>query len=301
MPRNQSTAAQRARAKQRETGAKYTTALRETIRTSTPRQAFSLRELLVECTTSPAWTGRHPEIDPEWAPRMFDSALLGGPVPYTTVLRLTGGLAAKGLSAEMTVESRQGCYSMVVACGGRRFQLALTQDDWIAELCLVPGCEHRPVAAALIPYCEHQHLVERSGTELAKMAWLWGDDRHQEFDGDPAAAHTGNQGDALIVAAVAQGAFPQVAAKLVESCYENPDLIEEIYFDEAEATAVRHAMDNEHLRLKETARKAAARIRKLVGGLCVCGRPLHLSPEASVPARYCSAECASSVGQPTAG
>ncbi|ALO13638.1 hypothetical protein AQF52_8057 [Streptomyces venezuelae] len=91
MPRNQSTAAQRARQAQRETGAKYTTALREHTRVDARPAPFTLRDLLTECTTMPEWTGEHPEVGAEWAPRMFDSVLLGGPVPYATVLLLTGG------------------------------------------------------------------------------------------------------------------------------------------------------------------------------------------------------------------
>jgi hypothetical protein len=299
MPRNQSTAAQRARAAQRETGAKYTAALRQATASGSSPTVFSLRELLVECTTSPEWTGDHPEVDAEWAPRMFDSALLGGPVPYTSVLLLTGDLAASGLSAEMTMESRDGFNAVVVACGGRRFQLLLSQDDWVAELCLAPGCQHLPVAEALIPYCERQHLAQRSATELAKMAWAWGNDRRQEFESTPAAAQSGDQGDALIAAAVAQGAFSTVAAELVEGSYGDPGLIDEIYLNEAEATAVRHAIDNEHLRLRERARSAAAHIRKLAGGICVCGATPHLAPEADVPARYCSAQCASSAATST--
>ncbi|MFH9016142.1 hypothetical protein ACH4C6_32775 [Streptomyces sp. NPDC017943] len=292
MPRNQSTAAQRARAAQRETGAKYTVALRQA--TAASISPFALRELLVECTTSPAWTGDHPEVDAEWAPRMFDSALLGGPVPHTSVLLLTGDLAARGLAAEMTMESRDDMRTVVVACGGRRFELLLSQDDWVAELCLVPGCRHLPVVAGLIPYCERRHLAECSEMELAKMAWAWGNDRRREFKSTPAAAHAGDQGDALIVAAVAQGAFSKVAAELVEGCYGDPDLIDEVYLNDAEATAIRHAIDNEHLLLKERARSAVARIRKLADGLCVCGATLYLAPEADVPARYCSAQCASS-------
>ncbi|MEU9274884.1 hypothetical protein [Streptomyces sp. NPDC048341] len=294
MPRNQSTAAQRARAAQRETGAKYTAALRQAITAGTSPTVFSLRELLAECTSSPEWTGDHPEVDAEWAPRMFDSALLGGPVPHKSVLLLTGDLAAVGLSAEMAMESRDGFRTVVVACGGRRFELLLSQDDWVTELCLIPGCKHRPVAASLIPYCEHQHLAERSEPELAKMAWAWGNERRQEFESTPAAAHAGDQGNALVAAAVAQGAFYKVAAELVEGCYGDPDLIDELYLNDAEAMAVRHAIDKEHLLLKERARSAAARIRKLADGLCVCGATLFLAAEASVPARYCSAQCASS-------
>ncbi|MFJ4721976.1 hypothetical protein [Streptomyces luteogriseus] len=299
MPRNQSTAAQRARAVQRETGAKYTAALRQATTAGTSPKVFSLRELLAECTTAPEWTGDHPEVDAEWAPRMFDSALLGGPVPYNAVLLLTGGLAAMGLSAEMTMESRHGFHTAVVACGGRRFELVLSQDDRVTELCLIPRCERHPVAEVLIPYCEHRHLAERSETELAKMAWEWGNDRRQEFESTPAAAHPGDQGNALIAAAVTQGVFSKVAAELVEGCFGDSDLIDEIYLNEAEATAIRHAIDTEHLLLKERGRSAAARIHKLAGGLCVCGATLHLAAEADVPARYCSAQCASSAATST--
>ncbi|MEU5524878.1 hypothetical protein ABZ759_30530 [Streptomyces sp. NPDC047860] len=293
MPRNQSTAAQRARAAQRKTGAKYTAALRQATTADASPAVFSLRELLAECTTSPEWTGDHPEVDAEWAPRMFDSALLGGPVPHKSVLLLTGALAVLGLSAELTVEAHHAFRAVVVACGGRRFELVLSQDDWVAELCLIPGCKSLPVAEALIPYCERQHLAERSETELAEMAWAWGNNRRQEFQSTPAAAHVGDQGDALIAAAVAQGAFSKVAAELVEGCYGGPDLIDDIYLNDAEATAIRHAIDNERLLLKERARSAAAHLRKLAGGLCVCGVTLFLAPEADVPAQYCSVRCAS--------
>ncbi|MFQ6146747.1 hypothetical protein ACLMNJ_27340 [Streptomyces seoulensis] len=243
---------------------------------------FSLRELLAECTTSPEWTGERPEVDAEWAPRRFDSALLGGPGPHTSVLLLTGYLAATGLPAELAVESHDGFVEMVVACGGRRFQLVRSQDDWIAELGVIPGCDRFPVAEALIPYCEHRHLVERPETELAKMAWAWGNDRRQKFESTPAAANVGDQGDALIAAAAVPGAFSKVAARLIEDCFGDPDLTDDIF--PGEATAIRHAMDNEHLLLKQRA-WAAAHIRKLAGGLCTCGEPLYLGLEADVPAR----------------
>ncbi|MEV3926445.1 MULTISPECIES: hypothetical protein [Actinomycetes] len=299
MPRHQNTAGQRAREAQRESGTKYTAALREATNAGASLKAFSLRELLAECTTSPQWTGDHPEVDAEWAPRMFDSALLGGPVPYTTILLLTGSISAAGLSAEMRMESRNGFHAAVVACGGRRFELVLSQDDYVTELCLIPGCEHHPVAAALIPYCQYRHLAERSESELSKMAWAWGHDRRQEFERTPAAAHAGDQGDALIAAAVSQGMFSKVAAELVEGCYGDRDLIDETCLNDAEATAIRHAIDEEHLRLHERAKSAAAHIRKLAGGLCICGATLHLGPEADVPARYCSAQCASSAAHST--
>ncbi|MFC9130164.1 hypothetical protein ACFT4A_25350 [Streptomyces sp. NPDC057099] len=200
----------------------------------------------------------------------------------------------------MTVESCDSFRAVVVACGDRRFELLLSQDNWVAELCRVPGCGHLPVADALIPYCGRRHLAERSGKELAEMAWAWGNDRRQEFESTPAAAHVGNQGYALIAAAVSQGAFSRVAAQLVEGCYGEPNLIDDIYLNEAEPMAVRHAIDNEHLLLKTRARSAAAHIQKLAGGLCVCGATLFPAPEANVPARYCSTQCASSAAASTA-
>ncbi|MFG2761642.1 hypothetical protein [Streptomyces wuyuanensis] len=247
------------------------------------------------CEEAPSeWTGDHAEVDSEWAPRMFDSTLLGGPVPHNAVLLLTGGPAAMGLSAEMVMESRHGFHTAVVACGGRRFELVLSQDNRVTELCLVPGCERHPVAEVFIPYCEQRHLAERSEAELAKMAWEWGNDRRQEFESTPDAAHPWGQGNALMAAAVVQGAFSKVAADLVEGCFGAPDLIDRIYFNDAEATAVRHAIDHEHLRCRKGPGSAAAPIRKLADGLWICGAALHLVPEANVPARYCSAQCASS-------
>ncbi|MEV6947899.1 hypothetical protein AB0N07_39365 [Streptomyces sp. NPDC051172] len=63
--------------------------------------------------------------------------------------------------------------------------------------------------------------------------------------------------------------------------------------------AIGHVIGHEHLLLHERARSAAAHIRKPAGGLCVCGGTLYLAPEADVPARYCSAQCASSAATST--
>ncbi|GHI24429.1 hypothetical protein Shyd_58000 [Streptomyces hydrogenans] len=79
MPRRQNTAAQRAREVQRETGAKYTTALREATEDTIRTGRLPAGNCLAECATLPSGTGVHPEVDDEWAPKMFDSALLGGP------------------------------------------------------------------------------------------------------------------------------------------------------------------------------------------------------------------------------
>ncbi|MFF4442422.1 hypothetical protein [Streptomyces sp. NPDC001621] len=292
MPRNHSTAAQRAREVQRATGTKYTAALREAAGASISSAEFYLRDLLAECASSPDWSGDHPEVDAEWAPRMFDSVLLGGPVPHSVVLLLAGELAAEGVSVAMRMESRDAVRTVVVACGNRRFQLVLSQDNLIYELCLAPGCGHLPVEASLIPCCEIAHLGARSEKELAEMAWRWGA-RRREQARTPASADTGDKGDTLIAAAVAQGAFSAVIEQLLEGCFGDPDLIDEVCLTAEGAMEVRHAIDHERLLLTDRARAAAAQIRVLAGGRCGCGRRLFLAPEANVPARYCSARCAS--------
>ncbi|MEU6053178.1 hypothetical protein ABZ829_22440 [Streptomyces xanthochromogenes] len=139
---------------------------------------------------------------------MFDFAPLGGPVPYSTVLLFLGLLVPASRSTELELESRNGFHSLIVACGGRRFEMVLSQDDYATELCRVPGCELSPVAAHSIPYCAHRHLAERSEDELAEMATAWGSAQHEEFSArNPAAVPLGKEGDQLIAAAVAQCAF----------------------------------------------------------------------------------------------
>ncbi|MEU5756842.1 hypothetical protein [Streptomyces sp. NPDC047829] len=297
MPRHQNTAAQRAREAQRRSGSKYTAALREADRGRAGTAAFSLRELLAECTTCPEWNGEHPEVDAEWAPRMFDSALLGGPVPHSTVLLLAGELAGDGLTAAVRMESRDAVRTVVLACAARRFELVLSQDNLVYELCRVPGCGRQPVAASLIPYCAEAHLTARSGEELAEMAWRWGNWR-RDLARKPKAADTGDEGDALIAAAVAQGVFSAVVEQLLDGCFGDPGLIDEVCVTSEDAMTLRHAIDRERLLLTNRARAAATRIRVLRGGRCDCGGRLLLAPEADVPARSCSARCARAERQP---
>ncbi|MFE9743225.1 hypothetical protein [Streptomyces sp. NPDC006477] len=292
MPRRQNTAAQRAREVQSETGTKYTAALREATKGTARVGTFSLQELLTECTTLPRWTGVHPEVDDEWAPKMFDSALLGGPVPYSAVLRLAGDLAGNGMSAEMRLESRKDFSSVVVACGVRRFEFLLYQDDWICELCLVPGCGRVPISARCVPYCEDEHLAERSGAELVRMARDWGSDRREDCSRTPAAVDPGEAGDQLIAAAVTQGAYFEVSNALLVSCYEERDMIDDVYWGET-AMEVSHAMDREELRMGKVAVTAAKRLQKMIGGHCTCGAPLLPGPRRGVPARFCSSSCGS--------
>ncbi|MEU3480988.1 hypothetical protein ACI2LO_33270 [Streptomyces sp. NPDC033754] len=221
---------------------------------------------------------------------MFDSVQLGRPVPYATVLLLTGDLAPMGLSAEVVLESRSGFYTAIVACDGRRFELVLSQDDRVHELCRVPDYEREPVSAHFIPCCWYQHLDERPEAEHVEMAHAWGSNRQQECLSRPAAVHPDPKGDYLIAAAVAQGVFHKVSTEFVEACYERPELVDEVSFGE-EAADVRHAMERKQLRLNGLAMSAFTRLRKVVGELCPCGSPLLPYPQGRCPP-YRSAACA---------
>ncbi|MCL3999024.1 hypothetical protein [Streptomyces lavenduligriseus] len=296
MPRHQNTAAQRARQAQRETGGKYTAELRKAQAGSRPGP-FTLGQLLTACGTAPDWTGEHPVVDPEWAPEMFDFASLGGPVPYSTVLLLLGLLAPTGRSTELELESRNGFHSLIVVCDGRRFEMVLSQDDYVTERCRVPGCELSPVSAHSIPYCAHQHLAKRSEDELVEMATAWGNAQREEFSArNPAAVPLGEEGDHLIAAAVAQCAFFPVQAALIASAYERPDMVDVVYFGE-QAVEVQHAMDSEYFRLMRVSQAAHRRIQKLAGGRCACGAALQIVAGPKVPPQFCSAACAGVVGR----
>lgn len=139
-----------------------------------PPGPFTLGQLLTACGTAPDWTGENPVVAPEWAPEMFVFTPLGGPVPYSAVLLLLGLLAPTSRSTELELESRNGFHSLIVACSGRRFEMVLSQDDYVTERCRVPGCELRPVSAHSIPYCALRHLAARSEDELVEMATGWG-------------------------------------------------------------------------------------------------------------------------------
>ncbi|WP_226652617.1 hypothetical protein [Streptomyces hydrogenans] len=217
---------------------------------------------------------------------MFDSALLGGPVPYSAVLRLAGDLAVKGMSAEMWLESRAAFSSLVVVCGVHRFELLLTQSAWAYELCHVPGCGSLPLSARSIPYCgESEHLAERSEAELVRMARSWGSDRREDCSRTPAAVDPGYEGDQLLEAAVARGVYFEVADALLVSCYEERHMIEDMHHGLL-AMEVSHAMDREELRMSKVALAAAKRIQQVAGGRCACGEQLSPGPQRGVPARF---------------
>ncbi|MGA5873953.1 hypothetical protein [Streptomyces cinereoruber] len=297
MPRHQNTAARRARQAQRETGGKYTAELHKTTGAEGRPGPFTLGELLTACGTSPDWTGEHPVVDPEWATEMFDFAPLGGPVPYSAVLLLLGLLTPASRSTELELESRNGFHSLIVACCGRRFEMVLSQDDYVTERCLIPGCESGPVSAHSTPYCAHQHLPERPEDELVEIARAWGGAQREEFSaGDPAAVPLGKEGDQLIATAVAQCAFFPVRTALIEAAYEEPEMVDVVYFGE-QAVKVQYAMDTEHFRLERVAQAAHRRIQRIAGGRCVCGATLQNGAGPKVPPQFYSAACAAAAGR----
>ncbi|MFF3625443.1 hypothetical protein [Streptomyces sp. NPDC002467] len=293
MPRSQSTAAQRAREAQQQGGGKFTALLRQAAG-GEPLSTFALRDLLAECSTSPLvvvdWD-YHPDYDVR-GPQMFDSELMGGPVPYGTVLALAGALSQSAMDAELLVESHSRLEGAVVRCEGRRFNLVLTQE-MVYELCRTPRCHHHPVEEFDIPFCT-AHLAERSTEELVRMARAWGYAQHETHSNDPGNATTGLEGTLLVRAAVARAAVSETLDVMVEACFQDPNLIDDVYWDADVAMAVRHGMDRERLRLEKEAKAEAARLRKAAGDSCTtCGRTLSRHwPGWNVPPQFCSTTCA---------
>ncbi|MFD7095804.1 hypothetical protein [Streptomyces xanthophaeus] len=295
MPRNQNTAAQRAREAQRKTGRKYTALLREAAAGGPPTE-FPFRSLLAECSTLPGFQidwGYDPEGGDFPGPVMFESALIGGPVPCGTILALAGALSGLELRGHLHVESCSHLEEAIVSCEGRRFRLALNQD-LLYELCRGSGCSHQPIDEHFVPYCA-SHLQECHPEELVHMAREWGHTRYEEYAERPGETQTGLEGDHLVRAAVAQGAFTRVAAGLVDYSFTDSALIDDVHgWDSEEAMAVRHAIKRERLRLTRVANKEGHRIRLSVGVCCVACRGSLIGGAGlwPVPPQYCSAACA---------
>ncbi|MFD5765308.1 hypothetical protein ACFWIN_05745 [Streptomyces sp. NPDC127049] len=100
--------------------------------------------------------------------------------------------------------------------------------------------------------------------------------------GDPAAVPPGKEGDRLIAAAVAQGAFFPVKTALIEAAYDEPEMVYVVYCGE-QAVHVHYAMDTENFRLERVARAVHRRIQKLAGGRCACGAALQIGTGPKVP------------------
>ncbi|TQE33090.1 hypothetical protein [Streptomyces ipomoeae] len=271
----------------RTTGSRYARLAREMKQTAQPAaRTFRLAELLAECATLPPasvdWG--FPE---EYAPAVFASSLLGGGVPYGTVLELSGALAKEGPRARVTLESMSPQEEAVVVCHERRFLLVLTQD-MVNELCRTPGCSASPVNWA-ITWCA-RHLPGCDTQTLVRMARNWGHGRREDLDRDPARLGESPEADLLIKAAVAQGAFERVRKVLLDACFGDPDLFDDEFWDASEALAMQHALERERLRLYEVALAEGLRIRGTAGSCTTCGERLHgWNPD--LPPQFC-ASCA---------
>ncbi|MFI5808431.1 hypothetical protein [Streptomyces sp. NPDC051561] len=295
MPRRQSTAAKHAREAQRRTGGKYTTLLREVATPQTPK-TFPFRSLLAECSTLPAFElvhegDYHPDDEPWPGPQVFESTLIGGPVPCGTVLALAGALSGLEMRGNLQMELYTHLSSATVVCEGRRFELILNQD-LLYELCRSPMCSRHPINDVFLPFCT-SHLPEQDPEELTDMARDWGLTRREVHTGQAEATHAALEGDLLIKAAVAQGAATEVMAAIIDYCFIDPDLLDEC-FPQEEALAVRHAIEREQLRLTTVAIQEATRIRNSVDNSCeACSKHLWDSPAMRpVPPQFCSASCA---------
>ena len=269
------------RERQRATGSRYTRLAREM---AAPRagQAFRLADLLAECATLP-----HASVEwdfpAHYAPAVFDSALIGTAVPYGTVLELAGSLAQVGPGANITVESVSPLSQAVVVCRKRRFQLVLTQD-MVTELCQKPQCANSGDCWAFT-HCR-DHLAECDARALVSMARDWGRGRREECDDDPAAATGGPEADLLVKAAVTAVCFEPVRDALLDACFGDPDLFDDMYWDASQALDVQHALERERLRLYEVAQAEVRRIHKATGACAGCGTRLF-AWNPGIPPTHC--------------
>ncbi|MEU9849219.1 hypothetical protein [Streptomyces sp. NPDC047985] len=251
---------------------------------------FALRELLGECATLPPV-----EVDWGWdpdfggGPDVFYSQLLGAAIPFGTVLELAGQLAREGRGVELCLEALSPLGSAVVSAGQRRFNLIISQDS-VYELCGKPRCSSTP-EDELIPWCR-EHLAECTPDALVAMAEDWGYAQSDGSDDDLTARGGAEEAVALIRAAVTQGVYERVLAKLLDACFDSEDVIDERAFWDAErALAIRQAIERERLRLEQAAAAEYRRIQKETGACAVCGKGFRFGIDMAVPAQYCSPGC----------
>ncbi|WP_411147419.1 hypothetical protein [Streptomyces sp. A30] len=280
------------RAAQQSTGRRYAQLAREMAAgPARTARTFLLSELLNECATLPPadvdWG-----YDAEYAPAVFHSQVLGEAIPYGTVLELAGSLAREGHKARITVESLHPLETAFVVCNERRFRLIITQER-ADELCRTPDCQQEPTSWAF-SRCD-SHLADCDAQTLTRMASDWGHARNEELDRDPSRLGGSPEADLLIKAAVASGAFEQISKTLLHMCFEDPDMIDEVFWNEADALAMRYGLERERLRLYDVARKEALRIRAKIGSCPTCKGPF---PDPSLrmwdpgmPPQFCSKDC----------
>ncbi|MGW7261290.1 hypothetical protein [Streptomyces sp. NPDC054834] len=272
-----------------QTGRRYTQAAREmTAATGREPSGFLLSQLLTECATvAPVdvdWG-----YDSELAPEVFHSRLLGGAVPYGTVLELAGSLAQEGRSARLTLESMSPLEEAVVVCGNRRFRLILTQD-MARELCRTPACRNGQPGWAFL-HCP-SHLPDCSGDALVSMAEEWAYGFSSDAGRDVSRLEGSAEADLLIKAATANGTYERVIKALLDSLFVAPDALDDMFWSEEETLAMQHAIERERLRLHNVARTEARRLWKVSGACVTCGGRLNAYGwDPSVPPRFCSANC----------
>ncbi|MEN2424391.1 hypothetical protein AABB02_40625 (plasmid) [Streptomyces rimosus] len=200
MPRNQNTAAQRARETQRTAGVKYTALLRgvgadHEDDTSKARKTFVFRDLLAECATlPPAFVDRwHEGLGyEEDGPQVFHSELLGSHLPFGTVRALAGALS--DIWTELQVEEHRPLSRAIVdtvAYNSKRYELLIEQEG-VRVLCRTFGCGGYPLDEYDIPSCP-DHLNQCSAEALTWMARDWGRSQHQVPGFDPDTATTGTE------------------------------------------------------------------------------------------------------------
>ncbi|WP_371788130.1 hypothetical protein OG404_09265 [Streptomyces griseoaurantiacus] len=268
---------------QRATGTRYTRLAREVV-VPLAGQTFRLADLLAECATLP-----HASVEwdfPErYAPAVFDSSLIGTAVPYGTVLELAGILAQVGPGGSISLESVSPLAQAIVVCRKRRFQLVLTQD-MVNELCQKPECPNSSDSWAFT-HCR-DHLAECGTRDLVSMARDWGHGRREEFDENPAVVGGSTDVDPLIKAAVASVSFEPVRDALLDACFGDPNLFDDMYWDASQSLAVQHAFERERLRIYEVAQAEVRRIHKVTGSCSLCGKRLF-AWNPSIPPTRCPA------------
>lgn len=179
----------------------------------------------------------------------------------------------------------------------RRYELSLICAS-APPLCRDRYCDFRPIDDDCLDRC-HTHLKTCSVEDLLHMGQEWAqimrdtlDRHHEQLGGHKKAEY-------LVQAATAHGAAEQIAQHLLDDLFEEERMIEEVFWDEAEAMAVRHAIDRERHRLHTVAREEAARIRGAAKSCPACQIPLPRGwCSLAYDPRFCSPRCAERGPQP---
>ncbi|MGW2393988.1 hypothetical protein ACWCYK_31520 [Streptomyces lydicamycinicus] len=251
------------RAAQQASSRRYTQAAREVGDWSARRKTFQLAELLTECSSSPQIPFDSAGPQDHWAaPQRFASDVLGTAVPFGSVLELAGALAQAGRAAALELESLTPGSRAVLLHGQRRFEMTLSQE-LVVELCRWRDCPNS-LWDAPISWCD-AHLRQCDAATLVHQAQLWGCARFHWADYAPELCGGGRGADRLVRAAVVQDASKEVVHTLLDTCFDDPDLVADSTLNDAVPMRLRHAIDRERLRLEGAARSEASRLRKSTG------------------------------------